>query len=168
MGKCSTIIKPAATLSALNQGDNMKQLDINKLKTDMCAASKMKIRAPRILVVDDDVASLVLMRTVLLAEHYLDVSVFQDAQKAQAAYQANQYDILIVDLRMPGLSGFDILRDLQARHDNRSSIIVLTANVEAGAEIRALKLGARKVFLKPFYIPDLIQEVKLAVKDMAA
>jgi len=123
------------------------------------------------LVVDDDVASLILMRTVLLAEHYLDVSVFQDAREARAAYLASQYDILIVDLRMPALSGFDILQELQdqqARHGNRSSIIVLTANTEVGAEVRALKLGARKVFLKPFYIPELIQEVKAAVRDMAA
>jgi len=128
----------------------------------------VKTRAPRILVVDDDVASLILMRTVLLAEHYLDVSVFQDAQAAQAAYQSDQYDILIVDLRMPVLSGFDILRDLQAHYANKSSIIVLTASVEEGVDIRALRLGARKVFLKPFYIPELIQEVKAAVREMAA
>ena len=122
---------------------------------------------PRILVVDDDFASLILMRTILLAENYLNVDVFQDSREAQASYQIRKYDIVIVDLRMPVISGFDILQDLQDRHENKVAIIVLTANVEAGTENKALDLGARKVFIKPFYIPEYIHEVNAAVKQLA-
>jgi len=129
----------------------------------------MNASSPRIMVVDDDSASLYLMRKVLSADNFLDVEVdvFQDSEKAQASYQANKYDVLIVDLRMPGLSGFEILQDLKDNHEKNAPVIVLTANVEEGTENRALELGARKVFHKPFYIPDFIHEVKAALEASA-
>lgn len=127
----------------------------------------MKGRSPKILVVDDDAASLVLMRMVLLAENYFDVHVFLDAQEAQASYQSIEYDVFIIDIKMPILTGFDILKDLQASCVNKSSSIVLTAIAQEGTETKALELGARKVFTKPFYIPDFIQELKAAVTQMA-
>ncbi len=131
--------------------------------------SNVNVITPRILVVDDDSSSLFLMRKVLSAENFLDVDVdiFQDSKKAQVSYQTNEYDVLIVDLRMPVLSGFDILKDLQDNHEKKAAVIVLTANVEEGTENRALKLGARKVFHKPFYIPDFVHEVKTALKESA-
>ncbi len=128
----------------------------------------MNAKSPKILVVDDDAASLILMRTVLSNENYLDVSLFLDPKKAQVSYHSIEYDVLIVDLRMPVLSGFDILQDLQKSHGSKSSIIVITANAEDGTETRALELGARKVIQKPFYIPDFIHELKAAVTEMAA
>ncbi len=101
----------------------------------------MNASSPKIMVVDDDSASLYLMRKVLSADNFLDVEVdvFQDPEKAQASYN----------------------------HEKNAPVIVLTANVEEGTENRALELGARKVFHKPFYIPDFIHEVKAALEASA-
>ena len=123
-------------------------------------------KSPKFLVIDDDRASLALVKATLSRQQYDNIDLFLDAQEAQKSYQSNDYDILILDLRMPHLNGFEILREMQSLGAPPPSIIVITAYAEPENTIKALKLGAKKVFLKPFDVSDLIKEVEQLVGDI--
>ncbi len=114
---------------------------------------------PKILVVDDDPASLALVKAALSQGHYENVDAFISPIEAQKSYREKKYDVLITDLRMPRLSGFDILAEIKEIHNHKPSVIVLTAQAEADSEIRALKMGAKKVFFKPYKVSELLHEV---------
>jgi len=120
---------------------------------------------PKFLVIDDDRASLALVEATLSLQHYDNIDLFLDAQEAQKSYQAKDYDILILDLRMPHLNGFEILRELQSSSEPTPSIIVVTAYAEPENRSKALQLGAKKVFLKPYVVNDLLQEVESLLAD---
>jgi len=118
------------------------------------------------LVIDDDPASLALVKATLGQASYSNVDLFDDPIKAQQSYQNKSYDILILDLRMPMLSGFDILKEINEIHKTRPRTIVLTAQVEADTADKALALGAKKVLFKPYNVKELVQEVRCQVEAL--
>ena len=126
----------------------------------------MNNKTPKFLVIDDDRASLALVKATLSRQQYDNIDLFLDAQEAQKSYQAKDYDILILDLRMPHLNGFEILREMQNSNEPTPSVIVITAYAEPENTTKALELGAKKVFLKPFEIGDFVKEVEMLVDDM--
>ena len=121
---------------------------------------------PKILIVDDDPASIALLKGILKRSCYEDVDAFLDSKKAQFSYREKNYDILITDLRMPGVSGFDILQEMQKAHHHRPSIIVLTAESDPKAEEEAIRMGATKVFIKPYDVKELLQELDKQVAQL--
>ena len=126
----------------------------------------MKQEILKILVIDDDPASLALVRATLRQANYLNVDLFENPLEAQRAYQTTQYDILILDLRMPVLSGFEILEEMQAIHNKRPRTIVLTAQVEEDTAQKAMDLGAKKVLFKPYNVKDLVKEVATQIEAL--
>ncbi len=114
---------------------------------------------PKILIIDDDAASLALVKAALSQGQYDNVDAFLNSTEGQKSYLENDYDILITDLRMPVLSGFDIITEVQNTLQNKPDIIVLTAQAEADSAQRALDMGAQKVFFKPYKVADLLEAV---------
>jgi len=123
----------------------------------------MNNKKPKFLVIDDDRASLALVKATLSQQQYDNIDVFLNAQEAQKSYQVKDYDILILDLRMPHLNGFEILREMQNSNKPTPSVIVITAYAEPENQTKALELGAKKVFLKPFEIGDFVKEIDFLV-----
>ncbi len=120
---------------------------------------------PKIIVIDDDPASLALVKATLSQGGFTDVDAFLSPLEGQKAYQKNQYDLLLTDLRMPELSGFDIIAEIENKQGDKPNIIVLTAQAESGSAEKALKTGAKKVFFKPFKVADLLEEVQRQLLD---
>jgi len=114
---------------------------------------------PKILIIDDDAASLALVKAALSQGQYDNVDAFLNSTEGQKSYLENDYDIIITDLRMPVLSGFDIITEVQNTLQNKPDIIVLTAQAEADSAQRALEMGAQKVFFKPYKVADLLDAV---------
>ena len=114
---------------------------------------------PKILIIDDDAASLALVKAALSQGQYDNVDAFLNSSEGQKSYRENDYDILITDLRMPILSGFDIITEVQSTLENKPDIIVLTAQAEADSAQRALDMGAQKVFFKPYKVAELLDAV---------
>jgi len=114
---------------------------------------------PKILIIDDDAASLALVKAALSQGQYDNVDAFLNSSEGQKSYRENDYDILITDLRMPILSGFDIITEVQSTLENKPDIIVLTAQAEADSAQRALDMGAQKVFFKPYKVAELLEAV---------
>lgn len=122
------------------------------------------ITSRRILAIDDEEANILLLRSVLEREGYTDIHCLTDPTKAMRAYIDLEPDIVLLDLMMPGVDGFELLEAF-SRHDRPDEfrpVLVLTADTTLQARRRALSLGAKDFVAKPF---DVI-EVGLRIANL--
>jgi two-component system phosphate regulon response regulator OmpR len=108
--------------------------------------------APHLLVVDDDRRIRDLLSRFLFAEGYR-VTTADTAADARAKLQGLRFDLLILDVMMPGETGFDLARELRAV--SSVPIIMLTARDEAKSRIEGLTIGADDYLGKPFEPKEL-------------
>lgn len=106
----------------------------------------------RILIIDDEEANLRLLEELLGREGFTNVLSSTDPEAALALHRAFDPDLLLLDLMMPGLSGYAILEQLERQRDpdDYRPVLVLTADATLQAKRRALALGARDFLTKPF------------------
>jgi diguanylate cyclase (GGDEF)-like protein len=103
-----------------------------------------------VMMVDDDPIMLEVVQTFLEEAGYSSFVTTSDPTKAMALFVEKRPDILLLDLMMPGVSGFDILGQVRAHEDLRyTPVIMLTAESEGSAKLKALELGATDFLLKP-------------------
>jgi two-component system phosphate regulon response regulator OmpR len=103
--------------------------------------------APHLLVVDDDRRIRALLLRFLVAEGYR-VSTADTAQEARAKLEGLKFDLLILDVMMPGENGFDLVRAIRA--GSTVPVLMLTARDEKESRIKGLELGADDYLAKPF------------------
>lgn len=114
-----------------------------------------------VLVVDDQAANVQLLVSLLTEAGYTAVSSTMNPREVRQLDAKNQYDLILLDLKMPGMDGFQVMDELkQDNVDAYLSVIVLTA--EPGHKLRALQAGAKDFISKPF---DLV-EVKTRIHNM--
>ena len=116
------------------------------------AAPPVPDDAPHLLVVDDDRRIRVLLSRFLLLEGYR-VTTADTAADARAKLASLRFDLLIVDVMMPGESGLALVSDLRAA--SNVPIIMLTARAEAQSRIEGLSVGADDYLGKPFEPKEL-------------
>jgi nitrogen regulation protein NR(I) len=114
----------------------------------------------RILIVDDDKSIRYSLRRIF-EEHYL-VMTAQNGEEAISLFQQNLPDLIIMDIRMPGQNGIDLLKEMRAK-DPKSLVIVMTAYGTTETAIEAMKWGAFDYILKPFSIPKMKELVEKAL-----
>lgn len=115
----------------------------------------------KILIVDDQESNVQLLEQLLQAEGYSQVSATMRPQDVYALHQANAYDLILLDLQMPLMDGFQVMEALKtSTTDPYLPVIVLTA--QPGHKLRALQAGAKDFVSKPF---DLV-EVKTRIRNM--
>jgi len=106
----------------------------------------------RILIVDDQPANLRLLEDLLGREGFSQIVSTTEPEQALALYAAFDPDLVLLDLMMPGMSGYAVLEQLERLrpvHDFRP-VLVLTADATTQAKRRALSLGAKDFLTKPF------------------
>ena len=119
------------------------------------------ILAANILIVDDQNANVRLLRLLLTAAGYTQVTSTMNPTEVCALHRRNAYDLILLDLQMPGMDGFQVMEGLKAdTSDSYLPVIVLTA--QPGHKLRALQAGAKDFISKPF---DLV-EVKTRIHNM--
>ncbi len=123
------------------------------------------IRNASILIVDDQEVNITLLVQLLHEAGYSDVSSTMNADQVCAMHRANQYDLILLDLQMPGMDGFQVMEDLKVNdmihhRDDYLSVLVITAQPEH--KLRALQAGAKDFISKPF---DVV-EVKMRIHNM--
>lgn len=108
--------------------------------------------ASRILVVDDQAANLRLLESLLAREGFTNVISTTEPEQVFDLYTAFDPDLILLDLMMPGLSGYAVLERLerQRQPDEFRPVLVLTADATSQAKRRALALGAKDFLTKPF------------------
>jgi RNA polymerase sigma factor (sigma-70 family) len=119
--------------------------------------------APVVFVVDDD-PSVRSSLKFLLSTVGLQVESFDSANTFLRKKSADVPSCLVLDVRLPGLSGIDIQRDLAARNI-RIPIIFLTGHGDIPMSVRAMKAGAVEFLTKPFRDQDLLDAVRIALEQ---
>ncbi|MEA2434433.1 MAG: cyclic di-GMP phosphodiesterase [Actinomycetota bacterium] len=110
-----------------------------------------KLRAARILLIDDDPDGLALLETILETEGYSNILGTTDPTRVGDLFDAFKPDLVLTDLHMPGVNGLDVVATLSARADkDYIPILVLTGDVSREAKLRALSAGAKDFVHKPY------------------
>lgn len=113
----------------------------------------------RILVVDDELTVCKSIRQVLVRED-CEVDMALSGEEALAKETERPYDVMIVDLMMPGLSGMDLLKMLKARNPN-ARVIMVTGYPTMKNTLQAMQLGAMDFLPKPF-LPTTLRNLVAA------
>jgi PAS domain S-box-containing protein len=117
----------------------------------------------KILMVDDDQGIRMICRDVLEGHGFL-VRESEDAEKALAEARRFRPDLVLVDVMMPGMDGFQLAQRLRAERETAlAPIIFLTARGQTADKVRAFKLGAEDYLVKPFDSAELVARVEKAL-----
>ena len=122
------------------------------------------MRPSRILVVDDEVGMLEVCADTL--RRLPDTEILVESQSPRAAERigAESFDLLIADVRMPGVNGVELLR-LARQHDPQLPVLMLTAFPTVETAVESMKLGAADYLTKPFRPEDLIAAVRRLLEE---
>ena len=118
---------------------------------------------PRVLVVDDE-ASIrdLLSKTLALAEY--DVDVAPDGRSALERMRMYPYDLLIADLKMPGMDGLTVIREAK-RYKSDLPVIIITGFSTESSAIEAVNLGVAGYLTKPFRVPQVLAAAAKALGE---
>lgn len=127
----------------------------------MCATMPANDGKGTILAVDDARASLKLLTGILTAEGY-EVRPAESGELALASVLAGPPELILLDVVMPGMDGFQVLRWLKARETVRDiPVIIISALTETAQRVEGLKLGAVDFISKPFQAEELLARVQI-------
>jgi PAS domain S-box-containing protein len=113
-----------------------------------------------VLIVDDQESNVSLLEQMLSDAGYTNIASTMKPQEVCALHRKNRYDLILLDLQMPGMDGFQVMEALKTNEaDGYLPVVVITA--QPGHKMRALRAGARDFVSKPF---DLI-EVKTRIHN---
>ena len=115
----------------------------------------------RILIVEDEPAISEAVEYALRAEGF-EVEAVDDGNTALAQARARAYDLLVLDLMLPGLSGVEVCRQL--RDENPVPILMLTAKDAEVDRVLGLEVGADDYVTKPFSVPELVARVRALLR----
>jgi two-component system, OmpR family, phosphate regulon response regulator OmpR len=121
----------------------------------------MENKNNHILVVDDDDRIRDLLKDYLERNNYI-VSTAENADQAKIKIEYLKFDIIILDVMMPGQNGYELTREIKKK--NNVPIILLTAKGEVESRIKGLELGADDYIGKPFEPKELLLRVKNIIK----
>ncbi len=119
----------------------------------------------RVLVVEDEEGIRCLLDTALTANGY-SVELFPDAEAALAATRPADFDVAVVDIRMPGMDGLELSRTLRAA-DADLPVIIITAHADMDSAREAIRLGAYDYIAKPFDVDEVLLSVSRSAERRA-
>jgi two-component system KDP operon response regulator KdpE len=120
--------------------------------------------AGRILVVDNDPQIRRMMRTTLIAEGF-EISDAKDGTEAVERMRAEKFDLVLLDINMPGMNGIETCKMLSSGSD--VSIIMLSVRSAERDKTEALEAGADDYITKPFSTPELLARIRAALRRKA-
>ena len=112
----------------------------------------------RVLIVEDDPELAGLLRDGL-REHRIDPTLAMNFADGRAQASAGDYDVLVLDVRLPGGTGFELCRELR-RDDVTTPVLMLTALDAVDDRVRGLEVGADDYLTKPFAFQELVARLK--------
>ncbi len=121
----------------------------------------MSSQPKRVLIVDDEPSIRYVLTKQLEELGYQCVAV-STGQEALALLAQQGVDLVLLDVRMPGMSGLDVLRRLRVEHP-QTRVVMLTALANADLGAQALRLGAADYMTKPYSLEDLISRLQRAL-----
>jgi formate hydrogenlyase transcriptional activator len=120
--------------------------------------SSADIHHAKVLIVDDQRTNVLLLDTILRSAGYRFVTSTMDPHEVCDLHRKNRYDLILLDLTMPGMDGFQVMEGLkEIEKDRYLPVLVITAEPEH--KLRALKAGARDFISKPFDLAEVLSRV---------
>lgn len=114
-----------------------------------------------ILVVDDNPVNVELLQTLLEDDGYGKIEGLTDPRTVMSRVEARRPDLVLLDVRMPHMNGFDVMNELrEAFGDKAPAVIILTAQIDDATRYRALELGAQDFLTKPFDQFEVLQRIR--------
>jgi CheY-like chemotaxis protein len=123
--------------------------------------TESEILGASILIVDDQEANIHLLEQLLAQAGYSHVSATMNPREVCALHRKHQYDLILLDLQMPVMDGFQVMESLKTNEED-AYIPVLVITAQPGHKLRALQAGAKDFIAKPF---DLV-EVRTRIHNM--
>ena len=114
-----------------------------------------------VLIVEDDAESARRLR-IFLSEHGFEVTVAGDGRTALAFIQNEAFDIVLLDLGLPGMTGLEVLRSI--RGHAQLPVIVVTGKQDEGSTVLALEVGADDFVAKPYRSQELLARVRAVLR----
>ena len=123
------------------------------------------INKQKILIVDDDenIAELI---SLYLTKECFDTLMVHDGEKALIAFDSYQPDLILLDLMLPGIDGYQVCREIRAR--SGVPIIMLSAKGEVFDKVLGLELGADDYIMKPFDSKEMVARVRAVLRRYQA
>ncbi|WP_427036808.1 response regulator transcription factor [Cytobacillus pseudoceanisediminis] len=119
-----------------------------------------------ILVAEDEAKIARLLEIELEFEGY-QVTKAMDGYQAMELYRTGRWDLIILDIMLPGFSGIEILRRIRSK-DKQTPILLLTAKSSVEDKVSGLDLGANDYITKPFQIEELLARIRAALRIKSA
>ncbi len=123
------------------------------------------VNKQKILIVDDDEAIAELV-SLYLAKECFDTMMVHDGEKALVAFDTYHPNLVLLDLMLPGIDGYQVCREIRARAN--TPIIMLSAKGEVFDKVLGLELGADDYIMKPFDSKELVARVKAVLRRYQA
>ena len=117
---------------------------------------------PNVWIVDDDSSIRWVLARALRAENF-EVRDFEDAELALEAFEQGSPDVLMTDIRMPGMSGLELAQQLHQSHPEVPCII-MTAHTDLDSALASYESGAFEYLPKPFDLDEAVRLVQRAVE----
>jgi len=117
---------------------------------------------PQILLVDDEAIALTNLTHVLQREGYA-VTACRDGEAALAALKRSEFDLVLTDLKMPGIDGMEVLREVRASYPD-VPVIMITGYATLDSAVEAMKAGAYHYIAKPFRLAEAREVVRSALE----
>lgn len=121
---------------------------------------------PSILIVDDEQVVCDLLNDDLSERGYLCTSVL-NGKDALTKLAAKDFGVVLLDIRLPGMSGMEVLREIWLNHGNTATIMITAIN-DVNTAVEAMKLGAADYLVKPFDLNRVATSIRTAVESRQA
>jgi DNA-binding response OmpR family regulator len=142
------------------------RIELKKRKEYESPSMDERIKGKRIMVVDDE-SDLTLFFSMSLEYHGFEVEAFNDAKKALANFKPDYYDLVVLDIKMPDMDGFELYKEIR-NIDSRANVCFLTASELYYEEFREKEYNAidKDLFIrKPIGNEELIKEINRLIEN---
>lgn len=117
----------------------------------------------KILVVDDEDALRTVLSGELVSEGY-EVRTASDGDEAMSGLQKETFDLVLLDIKMPRVNGFEVLRFIKEKHP-KTKVVMLTGFADLKNAIESKKLGAEDFVSKPYDLVDLLTTIERVLNE---
>lgn len=164
-------MKPITVLRKARKGEIPairigKQFRFDKERIDEWLRNVSLFAKTYILVIDDDATIRQMFKAVLAEDRYY-VAVAEDGAEALESVKAQDFDLIFLDLKMPGLSGVETLRRIR-QIDDKLPVVIITGYPDSELMDKALELGPLGVIKKPFGGVEIHRAIDSFVKSTSA
>jgi len=119
-----------------------------------------KFTDAKILIVDDEQGNIHVLERMLNAVGYCNITSTTDSRSTPDLYQIMHPDLILLDIKMPGFSGFDVMNALKPLEtESYLPILVLTAQLDTETRLKAIKAGAKDFVNKPFIMEEMLARI---------